>query len=86
MLWLGLRSEPLLTHLAMDLRQCLGRCDLPFDTKPFAPHLTLARCHGVDVEAWDAPPARTWQASSLHLMESVGEGRYRTLAEWMLGP
>jgi 2'-5' RNA ligase len=84
-LWLGLKPEPALTDLARDLRMHLDLNGLPFDPKPFAPHLTLGRSRGLDVEAWPAPPERDWQASSLRLLESAGGGCYRCVAEWALG-
>lgn len=41
--WLGLADDPHLTALAARLREELRKRDVPFDGKPFLPHITLAR-------------------------------------------
>lgn len=42
-LWLGIRRTEELELLAARLRASLAARDLPFDEKPFLPHVTLAR-------------------------------------------
>ena len=42
-LWLGLSPTPELTGLAARVREELSARDLPFDDKPFRPHVTLGR-------------------------------------------
>ena len=42
-LWLGIVKSPSLDALAANLREALRACALPFDDKPFLPHITLAR-------------------------------------------
>lgn len=42
-LWLGLAPDPGLTNLATRLRELLRAHGIPFDEKPFLPHITLAR-------------------------------------------
>lgn len=42
-LWLSIAPDPALIQLADRLREELAARDLPFDAKPFKPHLTLAR-------------------------------------------
>lgn len=42
-LWLGIAPDPALTELAAAVRAQLAAHDIPFDERPFRPHLTLAR-------------------------------------------
>ena len=42
-LWLGFEPEPALAQLAEELGRSLQAGGIPFDAKPFLPHLTLAR-------------------------------------------
>lgn len=42
-LWLGLVSDPILLALAEHVREELAARDIPFDPKPFRPHITLGR-------------------------------------------
>ena len=42
-LWMGLAPAPELAGLANRLREALGLRGVPFDDKPFLPHVTLAR-------------------------------------------
>ncbi len=42
-LWMGLTPAPELTSLADRLREALRSRGVPFDDKPFLPHITLAR-------------------------------------------
>lgn len=42
-LWLGLAPDPALLSLAEHIREELTARDIPFDPKPFRPHITLGR-------------------------------------------
>ena len=42
-LWLGIASDPALQALAERVREELTARDVPFDPKPFRPHITLGR-------------------------------------------
>lgn len=42
-LWLGIAKTPALDALAANLREALHTRGLPFDDKPFLPHITLGR-------------------------------------------
>ena len=42
-LWLGIASDPALATLAERVREELAARDVPFDPKPFRPHITLGR-------------------------------------------
>ena len=42
-LWLGVRPHETLVQLAASLRDELSAREVPFDGKPFKPHVTLAR-------------------------------------------
>lgn len=41
--WAGIAENEELTQLAESVRRGLGAAELPFDSKPFVPHITLAR-------------------------------------------
>ncbi len=41
--WIGLKKEPLLDELASKIRKSLAKNGIPFDGKPFSPHITIAR-------------------------------------------
>lgn len=43
LVWLGLEDDPSLSLLVSILRTELDRRSLPYDAKPFVPHITLAR-------------------------------------------
>lgn len=42
-LWLGVEPEPAMDELCARLWKALLEARIPFDTKPFKPHITLAR-------------------------------------------
>ena len=83
--------------LAADVRDALAKADVPFDPKPFRPHVTLARARK-DVTAADAGrirrllaqevPRLTFRADAISLVESrlspMGPS-YTTLASLPLG-
>jgi 2'-5' RNA ligase len=76
-----------LVALVEGLRASLAAAGLPTETRPWRPHLTLAR----KVTRFDARPdveALLWRADSITLVESRSgrEGaRYEPLASWPLG-
>ena len=53
-LWLGIKHAPDLELLAARLREALASRDVPYDAKPFKPHITLAR--RVRIPKADLPP------------------------------
>ena len=78
-LWAGLAGDvDRLTVLAQDIRRELHRAGLPFDDKPFRPHLTLARPGDrldaarveADRAALDSYQGPEWPATPLRLMRS----------------
>lgn len=55
--WTGLKKEPQLLTLANHLRQALADASIPYDKKPFRPHITLLRKARSEDEA--VPDLRT---------------------------
>lgn len=89
-LWLGVAEEARLDALAGGLRARLEAAGLPFDSKPFAPHITLARMKAPSqLRGLLTPPApQTFMAERIVLYRSLRlpEGaRYEALAEARLG-
>jgi 2'-5' RNA ligase len=91
-LWLGFAPEPALDALAGRLREALRQGGVPFDGKPFMPHLTLARFRqpaALDRIALQAGPPLAWAVDRLALFQSVhgpGGSRYRELGAVPLTP
>ncbi len=60
-LWAGVRPSADLDRLAAEVRESLARAGIPFDPKPFVPHITLARKprlpEGFDLSEIAVPPA-----------------------------
>ena len=85
--WIGpTHTPPALWSLAGQLRTLLGDCGLQTETRPYQPHMTLARNIG-------KPPATTqidavrWSIRQFCLLESVSGARgvsYRRLVSWAL--
>ncbi|MFI5839689.1 RNA 2',3'-cyclic phosphodiesterase [Catenuloplanes sp. NPDC051500] len=78
-LWAGLTGEvDRLTRLGETTRRTLARAHLPFDSRPFRPHLTLARSGDrvdrlqvdADRAALDAYEGPEWPVTHLRLMRS----------------
>ena len=42
-IWAGVQKSFALDHLAQQVREKLAAADIPFDPKPFVPHITLGR-------------------------------------------
>jgi 2'-5' RNA ligase len=93
-------DQAALRRLADAVRAAARRCGLPVDTRPYRPHLTLARTlarardPATDLAplaaALDGFAGRPWSASDLHLVRSVlgaGPGRtahHEPVASWPL--
>lgn len=43
LLWAGIKADPSLHAYVSALREALAEADIPFDKKPFVPHITLIR-------------------------------------------
>jgi RNA 2',3'-cyclic 3'-phosphodiesterase len=78
-LWAGVDGDlGALRALAKEVRQQLKRSKLPFDDKPFRPHLTIARpgdrvgpdVIAADVEALSGYVGPLWTAEAIHLVAS----------------
>lgn len=70
---------------AQALRQLLQAAGLPFDPKPFAPHITLARNAALTEQVPPPPQARPWMPEGLTLYHShrmEGVLVYTALDKW----
>lgn len=77
--WAGVRGDlAALNDLVTDLRRELRAASLPFDVKPFRPHITLARPGdrlsaedlAADLEALGRYRGPDWRVASIDLVES----------------
>jgi 2'-5' RNA ligase len=85
-LWLGLEPCPALGGLVADLRSALEGASEPFDTKPFRPHLTLARFRRpLPIEGLLAPTPMVLGVDRLVLFESRPREDYVPMKSWPLG-
>jgi RNA 2',3'-cyclic 3'-phosphodiesterase len=85
LLWLGLAPSPALAALAEDLRRSLLAVGEAIDTKPFRPHVTLARFRQARTMAeFSAPSIQDFTADCLTLFESDPQGCYTGLRSWPL--
>jgi 2'-5' RNA ligase len=85
--FLELAPSPPLLGLVADLRDALRRAEVPFDPKPYRPHLTLARIRG-PLPPLAAPAPLAWSAEELRLQESHLEAagaRHVDRGRWPLG-
>jgi 2'-5' RNA ligase len=85
-----------LRRLADAVRAAARRCGLPGDSRPYRPHVTLARGGRAAPDlaplaaALNGFEGRTWTAADLHLVRSVlgagpgGTARHETVATWPL--
>lgn len=100
--WAGVAADHSLSRLSAALRHAGRQAGAPWtDTKPFHPHLTLARARGERdlrplVESLTSFRGSTWRATEVRLMRSmpvapissvssVSPVEYRSLAAWTLG-
>ncbi|MET8229718.1 RNA 2',3'-cyclic phosphodiesterase [Micromonospora sp. NPDC005298] len=94
-LWVALRGDVEVLHtLALHVRDRLRHARLPYDDRPFRPHLTIARPGDrvapadvdADVAALDTYRGPDWSATELLLVRShLGpRPRYDRLAVWPL--
>ena len=87
-LWVAPTHIPAeLWSLADALRQAFEECDIEPDTRPYQPHITLARKANKAPESAGFPPLQ-WSISHFSLVESVTDPagvRYRVLRSWALG-
>lgn len=83
--WAGARDTPLaLRALVEALRGSLAGARIPFDPKPFAPHVTLVREARAGVPLPVLPPI-PWAVRDFVLVEShtgPGGSRYAVRARW----
>lgn len=86
-LWLGPREVPAaLFNLVKDLRAALEPCGVDRETRPYLPHMTLARKVNRPPPAVRFEPL-LWPVAAFSLVESVpAEGRsaYREMTRWPL--
>ena len=94
--WIGVRGETaVLTGLSKAVRRELRRGKLPFDDKPFRPHLTLGRPGdrlsaaelAADLAALDEYEGPPWRVQAVELVRSQPgpKPRYDRLAAFPLG-
>jgi 2'-5' RNA ligase len=85
LLWLGLAPSPALGVLAEELRRNLLAANEVIDTKPFHPHVTLARFHQAQpMTGFTDPPVQDFTADCLTLFESRPQGCYAGVQSWPL--
>jgi 2'-5' RNA ligase len=85
LLWLGLAPSPALAALAEDLRRNLLGAGEAFDTKPFHPHVTLARFRQArPMAGFTDPSVQDFRVDCLTLFESHPQGCYTGLRNWNL--
>lgn len=88
--WAGVEGEGLL-ELVHDLREAARSARVPIESRPFVPHLTLARARPPRspdeiLRALGASPTIGWRADRIDLVQSrPGRAdRYRTVRTWGL--
>lgn len=86
--WLGCRQPP---DALFDLQQNLGRllseCEYEPETRPYTPHVTVARKVFEKPEI-EPPDSISWHVDRFVLIESIAESngvRYRVREEYLLG-
>jgi len=85
LLWLGLAPSPALGALAEDLRGSLLAGGETVDTRPFHPHVTLARFRqALVLAAFTDPSVQDFTADCLTLFASRPQGCYTGLQSWHL--
>lgn len=69
--WVGVEPAGAFGALARAVREALAARGVPFDPKPFRPHVTVGRVKGrVRLPAAWAPPAARWRVGAFVLFES----------------
>ena len=88
--WAGVRGEGL-HDLADSLAEAARGAGVPVPSRPFVPHITLARARpprevADTLRLLGPAPTATWRADRIHLVESrpAGQDRYRTVRTWGL--
>ncbi|GAA1469453.1 2'-5' RNA ligase family protein [Nocardiopsis exhalans] len=88
--WAGVRGEGL-RELADSLAEAARAAGVPVPSRPFVPHVTLARARPsrdvTDTLRLLGPaPTAGWRADRIHLVQSrpAGPDRYRTVRTWGL--
>lgn len=88
--WAGVRGEGL-RELAASLAEVARGAGVPVPSRPFVPHITLARARPSrdlthTLRLLGPAPTAAWRADRLHLVESrpAGRDRYRTVRTWGL--
>jgi len=80
-LWAGVDGE--LGELHADVRERLRAADLPYDGRPFTPHLTVAYADDIEVRAvLDGYAGPSWSLGELALVRSDPGAGYTTLRSW----
>ncbi|MBQ6052046.1 MAG: RNA 2',3'-cyclic phosphodiesterase [Clostridia bacterium] len=68
--WIGIEKEPALFELAGALRAGLEKEGIPFDKKPFSPHITVAREVTTDTKIILKPESKKSRIDKISLMRS----------------
>lgn len=87
-IWLGASAPPGWLQLLADaVRDGLDDAGVPFDRKPFVPHLTVARGARAPAGPIGALAVSGWRVALVRSIEpaAAGAGRYRVL-EWLSPP
>jgi len=80
-LWAGVDGE--LGELHADVLERLRAADLPYDGRPFTPHLTVAYADDIEVRAaLDGYSGPSWSLDELALVRSDPGAGYTTLRSW----
>ncbi|MGG7055911.1 RNA 2',3'-cyclic phosphodiesterase [Nitrosomonas sp. ANs5] len=85
----GMQQPPAaLLELVQALRQALSTMEIPFDARPFKPHVTLVR----NAKCRELPDSMTvidWEVAQWSLVQSLPTPQgvvYRALTNWLLEP
>ncbi|WP_304452045.1 RNA 2',3'-cyclic phosphodiesterase [Nocardiopsis sp. YSL2] len=92
-LWAGVSGDTgALGRLALGMRAAARSVRIPVDTRPYVPHVTVARSRrprdlADTVHALGPLRGRPWSARHVHLVESRpgADDPYRTVRTWTLG-
>ena len=87
--WIGIKKEPTLDVLVKSLRGSLANSEIPFDRKPFSPHITIGREIVSDSYIRLVPRAVKMRVNTVSLMKSErinGKLTYTRVYEKRLAP